>query len=72
LKLTIAILLATFGMTVAPAMATTIVRSGTDVEAIDDIVISGDTSDVTFGEIVDTTFDSTALASSAAADLRTA
>jgi hypothetical protein len=70
LKLTIAILLATFGMTVAPAMATTIVRSGTDVEAIDDI--SGDTSDVTFGEIVDTTFDSTALASSAAADLRTA
>ncbi len=70
MKLTIAILLATFGMTVAPAMATTIVRSGTDVEAIDDI--SGDTSDVTFGEIVDTTFDSTALASSAAADLRTA
>ncbi len=72
MKHTIITLLATLGMTIAPAMATTIVKSGTDVEAIDNLVILGNTYDVTFGETVDTTFDSTALANSAAAAIRAA
>jgi hypothetical protein len=72
MKHTIATMLATFGMTVAPAMATTFVQNGSNVTAIDNIVILGNTYDVAFGNTVDTTFGSTALAISATDAIRAA
>jgi len=57
------------GMTM-PAVAATIVQSGTNVTEIDNIVILGNTYNVTFGTTVDTTFNSSSLATTAADALR--
>jgi hypothetical protein len=53
-------------------MATTFVQSGSNVTAIDNIVILGNTYDVTFGNTVDITFGSAALATDAADTIRAA
>lgn len=54
-----AIIVTWFGIAIAPLDATpTIVQSGNTVTAIDNLVIAGNTYDVTFGTTADTTFGS--------------
>lgn len=59
-------------LTIAPSMAATIVQTGANVTAIDGLVISGNTYDVTFATTIDTTFGTLADATNAADAIRTA
>lgn len=69
-ELLIAAALAWFGMTITPAVAATIIQTGTNVTEIDNIAILGNTYDVTFGTTIDTTFNTFSLATSAADAIR--
>jgi hypothetical protein len=71
-EIVIAATIAWFGMAITPAMATTIIQTGTNVTAIDGIVIAGNTYNVTFGTTVDTTFNTLSAATTAAGALRAA
>ena len=65
-EMIVAATIAWFGLAITPAMGATVMTTGTNATAIDNLVIAGNTYNVTFGTTIDTTFSSSSQATSAA------